>query len=1175
MAHAPSASSPEIFLQLGHNSGVKSVVWSPDGKTLATGGYDNTLKLWDAASGQQLRTQCVSPNSIDSETFSPDGRTLAAVVSTYVELWDVASGRELRMLSGHRHWVLSVAWSRDGKTLATGSLDKTAKLWDPNTGSELRTLTGHSSSVNSVAWSRDGKTLATGSSDNTVKLWDASSGREIRTLSSHSDVVNSVAWSPIEDTLASASGDGTVRLWDAVTGKELRVLRGHSSSVNSVAWSRDGKTLATGSSDNTVKLWDAASGGEIRTLRGHSNSVTSVAWSPNENALASASGDSTVKLWDAVTGKELRALSSRSVDILSLAWSPNDGTLASASGDGTVRLWDAVTGKELRALGVPSGYVESVAWSPDGSTLAIAAGVDGTVRLWNTVTGKEFRVLNNPINTVWTLAWSPDGKTLATANGNDVRLWEAGNGRVVRTLTGHFQVESVAWSRDGKTLAIAAGRGGVTLWDAAAGRIIVTLRTSDWIRLAVWSPDGSTLAIARNDGTLELRDAVSWRYLRLLTGQSNFVGSVAWSPDGNFLASASGNDAVKLWDVASGVELRTLRGQSGYERSVAWSRDGKTLATGGPDGTMRLWDPATGELSQCSTILPKDEWFSQRSGFLPFVASSKQAAGYAAVRFDNQLRPVFPLSYYYDELHRDDLQKVRSEPPPGIKPKPIRYAWENFQDKRLWFGGAGLLYFTALTVTLVLAYRIDPSQTARQFFSKAGFERVELGKGGTVLLSSKEGRHSLAVAVVSPHGPLDRSVCPEKPEKTYVIYMQKEPPSNEFLQSLRTGSYGLVIPLLYTTLARAVDEDVCQQTLRELEEPFTVRSDPYDESRPISDPTWFYGRNELLDELPAVLRQGQHVGLFGLRKVGKTSLINQLRSRLSLTPTVWIDCQGYSPKAEDLLHAILEQLRDELRVRKIRGLGGGTTPHEFRREFLGLHELWSKSHRDEPFILILDEADKLFPDRRINDSERILGEWVSLFRILRALAQERKCVSVMVTAYRPDLNRQNLLSPSIGENPMFMSFQEYFLGSIEGYETETMVREIGAWKDIHWSVEALKGVYRLCGGHPLVTRIFASDTCEQGNRKEIDQARVTETASAICAQFHKHRIGRYYKESVWDFLLDDERQALELVLNRNLRLEEVDVSEAVTHLEQFGLIRNQDGIYEVSAQLLRDWLERS
>jgi hypothetical protein len=354
--------------------------------------------------------------------------------------------------------------------------------------------------------------------------------------------------------------------------------------------------------------------------------------------------------------------------------------------------------------------------------------------------------------------------------------------------------------------------------------------------------------------------------------------------------------------------------------------------------------------------------------------------------------------------------------------------------------------------------------------------------------------------------------------------------------------------------------------LRELEEPFVARTDPYDESRPISDPTWFFGRDDLLERLPAVLRQGQHVGLFGLRKVGKTSLINQLRQRLIAVPTVWIDCHGLPGNADALFAEMGGQLRKELKV-----VSAGASA-EFRSEVLRLYEIWQAGGGHGPFVVILDEVDKVFPDRRLKESDAILSEWVKLSRVLRALAQEKKCLVMLVAAYRSDVNTQNKLSEEIGENPMFMSFQEYFLGSLSQADTKRMVGEIGAWKEIRWSEEALGETYELCGGHPLITRFLASDACEQGDLKAIDLARVVEVGEAIRKGFHKHRIGRYFEESVWSLLQEDERSALVAVGNGG-SLEELE--EAVTHLEQFGLVRMENGRLRVSASLLKQWLERS
>ena len=252
---------------------VRSVSFSPDGQTIATGSDDDTVRLWDVNTGLHIRSLREHPSGVNSVSFSPDGKIIATgsdigasrgpgADDPNVRLWDAHTGTLLRKLS-HVANVNSVSFSPDGQTIASGGRgnpfaptedDYIVRLWDTNTGTLLHALKGHTRNVTSVAFSPDGKTIASGSWDRTLRLWDANAGTHLRTLE-HANSVYSVAFSPDRQTLAMGSGS-TVYLYDANTYTRLRTLSGHKWSVNSVAFSPDGSTLASGSSDGTVLLWE-------------------------------------------------------------------------------------------------------------------------------------------------------------------------------------------------------------------------------------------------------------------------------------------------------------------------------------------------------------------------------------------------------------------------------------------------------------------------------------------------------------------------------------------------------------------------------------------------------------------------------------------------------------------------------------------------------------------------------------------------------------------------------------------------------------------------------------------------------------------------------------------------------------------------------------------------------
>jgi WD40 repeat protein len=370
------------------------VVVSPDGKRLAWGsGAD--LCVWEPGGKEPLRLRG-HQHGITSVAFSPDGKTLAAGDSeATVALWDIRAGKQIHPGDAHGAPVTSVAYAPDGKALTSASLDGTVRFWEPGTGRQLRLFRQLNTPARSIQFSPDGKALASAGGDEAVRLWDVTTGKEVRRLRGHRGEAGRLAFSPGGTLLASGGADRVVRLWEVATGKELHALPcgERKTEAPCPAFSPDGKVLAVASGLPAVRLFDVSTGKCLRRLAaGKKYRVDAVQFSPDGTVLAGAGEDGAVYVWDVATGEE-RAQFTRPHDWDDyfggsvVAFSPDGRALAIGGLSSPVTVWEVATGQKLRTfdtwLGGRSDRILSLAFSPDGRELASGGNGHFAVLVWD------------------------------------------------------------------------------------------------------------------------------------------------------------------------------------------------------------------------------------------------------------------------------------------------------------------------------------------------------------------------------------------------------------------------------------------------------------------------------------------------------------------------------------------------------------------------------------------------------------------------------------------------------------------------------------------------------------------------------------------------------------------------------------------------------------------------
>jgi WD40 repeat protein len=635
-----SSSQPQLFIQLGHSQIVTSVAASGDGRFILTGSFDRTARLWDAATGAELKVFTGHTDDVTALAFSPDSRlALTASKDNTARLWDLATGAQIGLLTTRtresRKGITSVAFSPDGRSVLLGCWDTNAYLWDVQTAKLIKTFAGamrFTGFVSSLAFSPDGQKILLGTGDDVSRLLDATTGQELQRFPAPASLpanktfppiparvkegnvwVTAVAFSPDGRSVLTGSRDRSARLWDAATGKELRRFTGHSSDLSSVAFSADGRFILTASDDGTARLWNAQSGAEVRRFTGHTSQVSDAVFAADGQTAVSTSFDKTARLWNIYSGEEQQVYSGLSAEINAAVFSPNGQYILTGSGsfdfaDANVgHLWDLQTGAETRRLLGHKEKVNTVAFTPDGQFALTGSGTgydkEISIRLWNPATGEELRRFEGHTGFIRRAVFSPDGRFLATgSNDSTARLWDAASGRELKRINGYMIGLGLAFSPDSRLLAVNQGKD-VGLYDVATGSLLRSFSGHQtFITSVAFSPDGRFLLTGSQDKTARLWDVESGASLRQFTGHKGGGISpewgdimVAFSPDGKFILTGSEDKTARLWDAKTGAVVRQFSGHSQAITDVSFSPDGRWIVTASEDSTTRLWDAANGK----------------------------------------------------------------------------------------------------------------------------------------------------------------------------------------------------------------------------------------------------------------------------------------------------------------------------------------------------------------------------------------------------------------------------------------------------------------------------------------------------------------------------------------------------------------------------------------------------
>lgn len=638
---------PVLKINSGHFDAVLSINYSPDGKYIVTGGADKYVRIWDAASGIEIKSYTDKDlQNVNQVLFSPDGKKIL-FSGGKLFLWDFIADKILKTFEPEK--VNSFSFSPDGSRIAVAG--KGINIFNAMLGTEVNKIDVYckyySCDIFSVSYSPDNKKIAFGGSDSVVYVYEIPNPKPLFKLRGHKSEIAAVAFSPDGKTIVSGGKDKRIRFWDALTGNLLKESIGHSDPVITVAYSRDGKTLMSADGGNII-LWNSSSKTESKIFRNPSG-CQSVAFSPDGNSLIAGNRDKSIKFWNIATGKVEKSFNGFLSSITALEISADRNKIVFGGTDKSVQCLDLTTAKDI--VSFREEYTtKNVCMSPDMNHV-LSRNDLGDVRLWDIKTRKNVYKISNYFYGNG-LDISSDGKTCVYVDDDDVVVANLITGEKITTFTiDQEDFWITKFTPDGKKIVAAGGYPdyNLYLWEIKSGKQLVKYKGYSACNAIAFDPDGSSFATIQNERVQiyslkkgEPIENLSFEYM---------LNSMAYSADGKFLLLGDFNKIISLYDIKNKAKVKTFTGHGSEITAIRFLGNDKMFVSASTDATLKFWNIETGN---CIATFYS---FASGKDWVVTTSDGRFDASEGGMKFLNYVKgmEIIPLESLFEQFYTPNL----------------------------------------------------------------------------------------------------------------------------------------------------------------------------------------------------------------------------------------------------------------------------------------------------------------------------------------------------------------------------------------------------------------------------------------------------------------------------------------------------------------------------------------